>query len=123
MAQGEGMKYNVSVQPYGNGKIEGKVYPTREHWEDPASPMECVTRWIIDTLDEQTRAALIKLGWHAPGEIAAIDVPILPTVSVGHFPPKYRRVTADDVARMEAELADLRMAVAGIRSITKRLPL
>ena len=79
------LKYTVLTTPLGNGLIAQEVVQAGGDalFE---SVRTCITRRIIDTQDEQVRAALKELGWLPPEEAAALrsalpNSPTLPGTS------------------------------------------
>lgn len=104
MAPGESMKYDVRTD------IEGACITSTLDMVHADGVRETIMRQVLDTQEVAVRDALKKLGWRAPGEIAAIDIPC----ALSYDDPlkqRYRRITADDVVRMEQQLAAIRRVI------------
>ena len=103
------MNYEVKVTPYADGRIETAVDLVEDMGPPCNDVRQNIMRQVINTADHDTRAALIKLGWRPPGEIAAFDIPIPP--SRENPLGSWRRVYVHDVERMERQLAAARDAL------------
>ncbi len=62
---GMSLTYKVTTEPSPNGVIVQSVDIDAD-CEAFISPLDKVTKWIIDTRDKQIRDALIALGWTPP---------------------------------------------------------
>jgi hypothetical protein len=62
---------------------------------------ETLMQQVMDTTDAQVRAGLIKLGWTPPETRGWVDIPDL------CYEGGTRRVTADDVIKMEQQIRQI----------------
>ena len=63
------MRYEVKIQPFGNGKIESLVDMVGSDYlhDDPLTDIRTnLFRQVLDTQDTQARRALEELGWTPP---------------------------------------------------------
>lgn len=106
------MRYDVRTEVEGT-RIVSTVDLVSGELGDPLGEdiRTTIIRQVIDTQDAQVRAALEKLGWHAPGSIAAIDMPCAPSGWTSMSRRATRRVTIDDIRKMEQRLSDIRRLV------------
>lgn len=98
------MKYELNTT-----ETQGLITQTVD-FLDGRGIRETIIRHVIDTGDQQVRDALIKLGWRPPGEIAAIDIPCANWNPI-HGSHGWRRVTVDDVVKMERQIAAVQAAL------------
>lgn len=101
------MKYTVKTEPQPDGKIVQSVITEQQGFGDL---MQEITRYVIDTRDEQIKAALNQLGWHHRDEFAALDVPN-PRTAQNPLGSGFHRVFINDIAKMEEQIRQIAKAL------------